>query len=40
MSTIPSKITGHRIGDKVEPLAVSPRQACHILDVGNTRLYR
>jgi excisionase family DNA binding protein len=32
-------ITGRKAGDELEPLAVSPRQACLLLGVGNTRLY-
>ena len=31
--------TGHAVGEHLEPLAVSPRQACLLLGVGNTRLY-
>jgi excisionase family DNA binding protein len=36
MATIRAEITGR---DDLEPLAVSPRQACRLLGVGNTRLY-
>jgi excisionase family DNA binding protein len=40
MSTIRPEITGRITGgNNVEPLAVSPRQACFLLSVGNTRLY-
>jgi excisionase family DNA binding protein len=40
MSTIRPEITGRVTGsDALEPLAVSPRQACLLLGVGNTRLY-
>jgi hypothetical protein len=34
------EIAGRAIGDNLEPLAVSPRRACQILDVGITRLYQ
>jgi len=27
-------------GRDVEPLAVAPRKACALLDIGNTRLYQ
>jgi excisionase family DNA binding protein len=36
MATIHPGITGRSI----EPLGVSPRQACVLLNVGNTRLYQ
>ena len=39
MATISPEITGRVVGDHLEPLAVSPRQACKLLSVGNTRLY-
>jgi excisionase family DNA binding protein len=32
--------TGRTVGADLEPLAVSPRQACLLLSVGNTRLYQ
>jgi excisionase family DNA binding protein len=41
MAVDPS-ITGGRSADKdrlIEPLAVSPRQACLLLGIGTTRLY-
>jgi excisionase family DNA binding protein len=39
MPTILPEVTGRKVGDGLEPLAVSPRQACLLLGVGNTRLY-
>jgi excisionase family DNA binding protein len=36
MATIRPEVTGRAL----EPLAVSPRQACLLLGVGNTRLYQ
>jgi excisionase family DNA binding protein len=39
MKTIRGEVTGRAIGKYVEPLAVSPRQACLLLGIGNTRLY-
>jgi excisionase family DNA binding protein len=36
MATISPEVTGRAL----EPLAVSPRQACLLLGVGNTRLYQ
>jgi excisionase family DNA binding protein len=32
-------LTGRKIGADLEPLAVSPRQACVLLSIGMTRLY-
>jgi excisionase family DNA binding protein len=45
MATIHPEVIGRRSGvtdhtDNLEPLAVSPRQACLLLGVGNTRLYQ
>jgi excisionase family DNA binding protein len=37
MATIHSEVTGRAA---LEPLAVTPRQACILLSVGNTRLYQ
>ena len=39
MATIHPEVTDKRIGNNFEPLAVSPRQACLLLGIGNTRLY-
>jgi excisionase family DNA binding protein len=40
MATNHPGVTGRRsVGEYLEPLAVSPRQACLLLGVGNTRLY-
>jgi excisionase family DNA binding protein len=39
MATIRPGLTGRKIGADLEPLAVSPRQACVLLGIGNTRLY-
>ena len=40
MQTCRPEVTGRPTGaDDAEPLAVSPRQACFLLSVGNTRLY-
>jgi excisionase family DNA binding protein len=38
MRTLNPEVTGRALGD-LEPLAVSPRHACRLLSVGNTRLY-
>jgi excisionase family DNA binding protein len=40
MATISPEFTGRAAGDQLEPLAVSPRQACKLLSIGNTRLYQ
>jgi excisionase family DNA binding protein len=40
MPTIHPGITGRKGGSDLEPLSVSPRQACLLLGVGNTRLYQ
>jgi excisionase family DNA binding protein len=40
MASIHPGITGRRSAPaELEPLAVTPRQACILLNVGNTRLY-
>jgi excisionase family DNA binding protein len=39
MSSLHPGVTGRASGDELEPLAVSPRQACRMLNVGNTYLY-
>lgn len=39
MVTVHPRRTG-RADNQFEPLAVSPRQACLLLGVGNTRLYQ
>jgi excisionase family DNA binding protein len=42
MATAHPGVTGRRISDTdrpIEPLAVSPREACLLLGIGNTRLY-
>jgi hypothetical protein len=39
MSSLRPEITSHASGDGLEPLAVSPRQACRLLNVGITYLY-
>jgi excisionase family DNA binding protein len=38
MSSLRPEITGS--ASDLEPLAVSPRQACRLLNLGNTRLYQ
>lgn len=40
MPTTHPGLTGRKGGSDLEPLSVSPRQACLLLGVGNTRLYR
>jgi excisionase family DNA binding protein len=35
-----SEVTGRNGNNDLEPLSVSPRQACLLLNVGNTRLYQ
>jgi excisionase family DNA binding protein len=40
MITNNSRIPGRVTDNYVEPLSVSPRQACRMLNVGNTRLYQ
>jgi excisionase family DNA binding protein len=37
---MPKTVAGRTVGIDLEPLAVSPRQACFLLGVGNTRLYQ
>jgi excisionase family DNA binding protein len=40
MATSRPEVTGRRSADNdLEPLAVSPKQACRLLAIGNTRLY-
>jgi excisionase family DNA binding protein len=39
MSSIHPGFTGRNGNGDLEPLSVSPRQACLLLGVGNTRLY-
>jgi excisionase family DNA binding protein len=42
MAAVHPGVTGRRPGDRdrlIEPLAVSPRQACLLLGIGTTRLY-
>jgi excisionase family DNA binding protein len=39
MAIVHPGVTGKRAGNDLEPLAVSPRQACLLLGIGNTRLY-
>ncbi len=40
MPTIDPGVTGRKSISDLEPLSVSPRQACQLLNVGNTRLYQ
>ena len=40
MATIHPEVTGRAVGEHLEPLAVSPREACRLLSIGNTYLYR
>ena len=37
---MPKTVPASTVGEHLEPLAVSPRQACLLLGVGNTRLYQ
>ena len=39
MATIHPGVTGRAARKELEPLAVSPRQSCILLDIGTTRLY-
>jgi excisionase family DNA binding protein len=39
MTTIQPELARH-LGQTFEPFAVSPRQACLLLGIGNTRLYQ
>ena len=39
MDSLHPGITGRAAGNELEPLAVSPRQACLLLGIGLTRLY-
>lgn len=39
MSSFHPGVTGRAAGHELEPLAVSPRQACRLLNLGTTRLY-
>jgi hypothetical protein len=40
MSAFHPGVTGRTSDCDLEPLAVSPRQACRLLDIGITRLYQ
>jgi excisionase family DNA binding protein len=41
MTPVEQGVTGRKFsGNEIEPLAVSPRQACRLLGIGNTRLYQ
>ena len=40
MSSLHPGVTGRASGDDLKPLAVSPREACRLLNVGNTYLYK
>jgi excisionase family DNA binding protein len=40
MASIHPGVTGRKSDGDFEPLSVSPRQACVLLGVGNTRLYQ
>jgi hypothetical protein len=40
MTTLHAAAAGHSGANEIEPLAVSPRQACLLLGIGNTRLYQ
>ena len=39
MSSLRPEVTGRARGDDLEPLAVSPRQACQLINCGITHLY-
>jgi hypothetical protein len=33
-------VTGRAVGEQLEPLVVSPKTACKLLSIGNTRFYQ
>ena len=39
MASVHPGVTARKIGNRVEALAVTPRQACTLLSIGNTYLY-